>query len=173
MNEVLGPLSFLHHVEIVVPDLNSAMDAYIAALNVGFSVFEVDETGSVFSGSSESFRLRIGVGSLGATAIELIQPVSGETIHSRFLAEKGPGLHHMGFWVASLRNATKHLEGLRYKSLMEGSIHGLARFAYYESAQLHCIIEPLEVELGFPVFLARHATVYGQKKPEIFGGGVR
>jgi len=165
MGKGFSLLSCPHHIGVVVPDLSTAMDAYISTLGVSFSVFDLDETNSAFSGSSDSFRLRIGFGSLGVSAVELIQPVSGETIHARFLAEKGPGIHHLGFWVGDLSKARTQLEALGYRSLMEGAIRDLGRFAYYEAPELHCIIEPLEFAIGFPLFLARHASVYSRNKP--------
>jgi len=107
-------LSCPHHIGVVVPDLNAAMNAYISALGIKFSVFEVDETNSVFSGSSDAFRLRIGFGTLGPSAMELIQPVSGETIHSRFLSERGGGIHHLGFLVSGFSKVKKQLEHFSY-----------------------------------------------------------
>ena len=46
-------------IAVVVPDLEAAMDGYIASLGVRFGVFEATETTISFSGSSERFRLRI------------------------------------------------------------------------------------------------------------------
>ena len=125
MKKGISLLSCPHHIGVVVPDLNAAMNAYISALGIKFSVFEVDETNSVFSGSSDAFRLRIGFGTLGPSAMELIQPVSGETIHSRFLSERGGGIHHLGFLVSGFSKVKKQLDALRCRSLMEGAIKGL------------------------------------------------
>ena len=46
------PAGHLDQIGIVVPDLNAAMDGYIATLGVAFQVFDVDQTTSSFSGSS-------------------------------------------------------------------------------------------------------------------------
>jgi len=48
-------------IALVVPDLEAAMDGYIAALGVPFGVFEATEKNSAFSGSSGRFRIRIAV----------------------------------------------------------------------------------------------------------------
>jgi hypothetical protein len=42
------------------------------------------------------------MGQLGVNLIELIQPVSGTTPYSQHLAQKGPGLHHLGFSATDL-----------------------------------------------------------------------
>jgi len=70
---------------IVVPELEKAMDAYVVNFGVRFQVFEVDDTMSQFSGSTRRFRVRFGLGQVGGLSIELIQPVSGRTIHQEFL----------------------------------------------------------------------------------------
>ena len=44
----------VEQVALLVPNLEAAMDGYIGSLNVAFSVFEVNETNSAFSGSSAS-----------------------------------------------------------------------------------------------------------------------
>lgn len=76
---------------LIVPDLEAAMDAYAATLDVKFGVFEVTEPASSFSGSSPQFRIRIAVALAGLTSIELIQPVSGVTLYSQHLESRGHG----------------------------------------------------------------------------------
>ncbi|GIH06704.1 hypothetical protein Rhe02_47710 [Rhizocola hellebori] len=39
---------------------------------------------------------------LADTAIELVEPHSGNTRTSAWLAERGPGIHHLAFWVEDL-----------------------------------------------------------------------
>jgi len=47
---------------IVVPELETAMDAYVVNCGVRFQVFDVDDTLSQFSGSTRRFRVRFGLG---------------------------------------------------------------------------------------------------------------
>ena len=148
---------------IVVPELEGTMDAYFANFGVRFQVFEVDETISQFSGSTRRFRVRFGLGQLTSLSIELIQPVSGRTIHQEFLKQKGPGVHHLGFYTLNLNAARRKLDNRRYKVLMTGRIDGVAEFAYYDAHDMHSIIEPLKLSTQLPAFLARHASTY----PEI------
>ena len=152
-----GPID---QIGILVPDLEAAMDGYVATLGVTFQVFEVDETTSAFSGSSSHFRIRFGVAQIGLSSLELIQPVSGTTIHSEHLKTRGPGIHHIAIYVPSLTTARKRLERRGYKALMEGRIRRVGKFAYYEAPDMHCIIEPLQLSLGCPLFLAENAKLY-------------
>ena len=59
-----------HHLGLILsPDLEVAMKAYIANFGLSFSGFELDETDSALSGSSASFKLRVGFGFAAASAI--------------------------------------------------------------------------------------------------------
>lgn len=42
---------------------------------------------------------------LADTAIELVEPHTGHTRTSAWLAERGPGIHHLAFWVDNLDEA--------------------------------------------------------------------
>jgi hypothetical protein len=156
----LLPPGHLDQLGIIVPDLNAAMDGYIATLGVAFQVFEVDETTSSFSGSSAAFQLRFAVALIGLSSIELIQPVSGLTIYSEQLKTRGPGIHHIGVYVPDLEAAAQGLKQRGYQALMQGQIQGLGRFAYFEASDMHLIIELLQLSLALPLFLAEHAAWY-------------
>jgi catechol 2,3-dioxygenase-like lactoylglutathione lyase family enzyme len=147
-------------IAILAPDLEAAMDAYIAKLGVTFAVFEANETSSSFSGSSSRFRIRIAVALAGALSIELIQPVAGVTLYSNHLESRGAGLHHLGVHVPDLVEARKSFSGPGNRCVLEGRIHGLGEFAYFEAPDLHCCVELLQLPLAFPIFLAQSAQVY-------------
>ena len=150
-------------IGIVVPDLEAAMDAYIATLGVPFQAFEVNQTNSTFSGSSPEYRIRIAVALAGVLSVELIQPVSGVTLYSKHLESRGPGIHHIGIYVDNLTRARKALAGRGYRPILEGKIRGLGQFAYLEAPDMHCILEPLQLSLNLPQFLAENAKWYSGK----------
>lgn len=153
-------------VALVVPDLESAMDGYVANLNLSFGVFEVTEVNATLSGSSPQFRVRIAVAQAGPVSVELIQPVTGTTLYSKHLETRGPGLHHLGVYVLDLAQARSHLAARGYQPILEGSIKDLGEFAYFEAPDMHCIVEPLHLSVKFPLFLARNAATYsGRKSP--------
>lgn len=151
-------------IALLVPDLEAAMDGYVASMNLTFSVFEVTEANSTFSGSSPQFRLRIAVALAGLVSVELIQPAGGTTLHSQHLQSRGPGLHHMGVYVPNLAKAQSGLAARGYRSIMEGKIQELGDFAYFEAPDLHCIVEPLHLSANLPIFLARNAVSYSGPK---------
>ena len=150
----------IDQIALLVADLEEAMQAYIDTFGVAFQFFQVDETTSSFSGSSPQFKIRIAVALAGLTSIELIQPVSGVTLYSQHLESRGPGLHHLGVYVDDLAEVKQALAARGYRTLLEGSIRDLGSFAYLEAPDLHCILEPLQLSVEFPLFLAENASWY-------------
>ena len=88
----------LHHVAVVVPDLDAAMARQEA---LGFrdgERFDLPEHGV----RAATFRV-------GAGYLELIQPTDPGGAIGRFLAKRGEGLHHVAYRVADLPAALERL----------------------------------------------------------------
>jgi hypothetical protein len=150
----------IDQIGIVTPNLEESMDAYIATMGLSFHTFEVDESNGSFHPSSARFRTRFGIAFAGLTMVELIQPVSGRTIHSEYLETHGSGIHHIGMHVARLSSARKGLERRGYATVMEGTVRGLGKYAYFAAPDMRCIVELLQLSLQVPLFLAKRATEY-------------
>jgi methylmalonyl-CoA epimerase len=54
--------------------------------------------------------------------IELLEPLNADSVIGRFLAKRGPGLHHVAFRVADLSAAVERLRATGAKSLNEPKI---------------------------------------------------
>ena len=82
-------------------DLEKSMQAWIDVLRIGpWRVFRfTNETvKNLRVGGrlvTEPFEFRIGITHVGATEIELIQPVRGPMIYEEYLQRRGEGLHHI------------------------------------------------------------------------------
>jgi methylmalonyl-CoA epimerase len=72
----------IHHVGIAVADLESAIARYVELF-----------------GASVEHRERVEAASLrvGASRVELLAPLGDDTPVGRFLAKRGPGMHHVAF----------------------------------------------------------------------------
>jgi len=69
----------------------------------------------------------------GDLQFELIQPVSGESIYTEFLAAGGPGLHHVCFVTDDMDASIAAAREAGLSVLQEGSMAGGAiRFAYLD-----------------------------------------
>jgi methylmalonyl-CoA/ethylmalonyl-CoA epimerase len=82
----------LHHVGIAVDDLDAAILVYSDLFG---ATLEHRET--VRDQGVEAASLRV-----GDSRIELLQPLGPDTPVGRFLAKRGPGMHHVAFEVDDL-----------------------------------------------------------------------
>ncbi|MCW2962815.1 MAG: methylmalonyl-CoA epimerase [Actinomycetia bacterium] len=82
----------LHHLGIAVDDLDAAILVYAELFGATLEHRERVEDQGV-----EAASLRV-----GEARIELLQPLGPDTPVGRFLAKRGPGMHHMAFEVEDL-----------------------------------------------------------------------
>jgi len=94
------------------------------------------EAGSTtLRGVPAEFTAHIALGYAGDLQLELIQPVSGPTIHAEFLDVHGPGLHHVCFDVEDVDAACASAEDAGLPVLMRGSMMGgEIEFAYVDGS---------------------------------------
>ncbi|MCW2764168.1 MAG: glyoxalase/bleomycin resistance protein/dioxygenase superfamily protein [Nocardioides sp.] len=86
-------------------------------------------------GEPVDFTIHVSLGYAGDLQLELIQPVSGPTIHAEFLDAHGPGLHHVCFDVDDVDVACANAEAAGHPVLMRGSMMGGAiEFAYVDGS---------------------------------------
>ncbi len=100
-----GLVKGLHHVAIVVPDIEAARETYVGAL--GLSAGEVEHVADQ--------KVNVLVCIAGEQRIELVEPAADDSPLAGFLAKKGGGLHHLAWLVDDVSNAIETLQarGLR------------------------------------------------------------
>ena len=86
-------------------------------------------------GEPVEFTAHVSLGYAGDLQLELIEPVSGPTIHREFLDAHGPGLHHVCFAVDDVDAACAAAEAAGVPVLMRGSMMGgEIEFAYVDGS---------------------------------------
>ena len=85
-------LQTIDHVGVAVLDLDRAADRYGTAFEMSLVHREIVESQGV-----EAALLEIGDGH-----IELLRPLSPETVVGRFIERRGEGLHHVAYRVADI-----------------------------------------------------------------------
>ena len=90
----------IHHVGIVVPDLDVAIAEYLSRFGGMVKVREVLADQGVEAAAIEA----------GSSEVELIAPVSEAGGVARFLERRGPGLHHIAYAVGDLDATLRELE---------------------------------------------------------------
>ena len=98
-------LSTIDHVGVAVEDIDAAVALYRDTLGMPLVHRE-----TVADQGVEAALLDIGDGHL-----ELLQPLGPETAVGKFLAKRGPGLHHVAYRVSSVEETLRELSaaGLR------------------------------------------------------------
>lgn len=90
----------IHHVGVAVVDLEQAVDTYVGLLGG-----TVEHQASLAVQGVEAVSVLLGSG-----RIELLAPTGEDTPVGRFLARRGPGMHHVAYEVGDVAEA---LAGLR------------------------------------------------------------
>ncbi len=93
-------LKRLDHLGIAVRDLPTAMATYGAGLGLtDWEIIDLPERS-----------MQVAVGQVGDTLLELITPTSPAAAFSKFLDERGEGIHHIAYEVDDLEAVLAQLE---------------------------------------------------------------
>jgi methylmalonyl-CoA/ethylmalonyl-CoA epimerase len=82
----------IHHLGVAVDDLDAALSTYERLFGA-----QVEHRATVEDQGVRAVSLRIGDG-----RVELLEPLGSDTPVGRFLAKRGPGMHHVAFEVGDL-----------------------------------------------------------------------
>jgi len=85
----------IHHIGVAVADLDASIRLYESALGAELVHRATSETEGL-----EAALLRIGEGE-----IELMAPLREDSPVGKFIAKRGPGLHHVAYGVADIEAA--------------------------------------------------------------------
>ena len=89
----------VHHVAFAVADLDEALETYQRLFGA-----RVELRGRMDDQGVEAVYLRIGDG-----RVELVSALGEDTPVGRFLAKRGPGMHHVAYAVADVGAAVRSL----------------------------------------------------------------
>lgn len=136
-------LGLIDQIGFVVHDISQALPNYSAMFG-HFSRRQValPLTTTRFMGQPVAAELELGFARNGELEIELVQVTSGQTPHSKYLAEHGEGLHHIRFRVTDLDKHVSLLETDGFVTTFSGGTR--RRFAYLTSP---LGLKPTEIEL--------------------------
>jgi methylmalonyl-CoA epimerase len=85
----------LHHVGIAVADLNESIALYRSTLGAEL----------VHRAKNERDGLEAAFLKVGEAELELLAPLHEDTPVGRFIAKRGPGMHHVAFGVPDIEQA--------------------------------------------------------------------
>jgi hypothetical protein len=97
--------------------------------------------------TGEPFRVKTGRAPwVGEIVVELLQPIEGTSVFSRFIETNGEGLHHVGFWVLNWDEIMEKLQEQGGKIIAGGfwKEKENARWAYVYTKPGGLILELLD-----------------------------
>ena len=89
----------IHHLGVAVENLDEAVDTYRSVLGA-----ELEHRETVPSQGVEAAAVRV-----GESRVELLRALGEDTPVGKFLATRGPGVHHVAYEVSDLRGQLKLL----------------------------------------------------------------
>jgi methylmalonyl-CoA/ethylmalonyl-CoA epimerase len=105
----------IHHLGVAVEDLDVALDTYRRLFGA-----ELEHRATVEDQGVRAASVRIGGG-----RVELLEPLGEDTPVGRFLAKRGPGMHHVAYEVSDLDATLAELTGAGADLIDESPREGL------------------------------------------------
>ena len=146
-----GPFASVHHVCIVVRDIDAAQ-RYYESVGIGpwhdypplaqFTDLRVPEADGFLA-------LVYRYAWVGGFQIQLVQPGPEPTPQRRFLDEHGEGVFHIGFEVPDADAAVEQAVALGVRPLMSGRRPDASGFTYFDTAAAAGVV--LEIRQSPPV----------------------
>jgi len=109
------PVRAVHHVGIAVADLDASLLVYEELFGA-----RLEHRDSVEDQGVEAASLRV-----GESRVELLSPLASDTPVGRFLAKRGPGMHHVAFEVDDVGEELARLRAQGAQLIDESPRRGL------------------------------------------------
>jgi methylmalonyl-CoA/ethylmalonyl-CoA epimerase len=91
----------IHHLGVAVHELEQAFDTYTRLFGA-----ELEHRDRLEEQGVEAIAITV-----GESRLELLGALGADTPVGRFLAKRGPGMHHVAYWVDDLGAALSDLAG--------------------------------------------------------------
>jgi methylmalonyl-CoA/ethylmalonyl-CoA epimerase len=138
----------------VVKNLQKTIEVYWHKYGIGpWHIYDCtypEHQNTYVRGEPKSYSMRIAFTHLGIMELELIQPLSGDSIYREFLDSGREGIHHIGMKEVDGQSAIERLKAQGVQVLQTGTLnHGKRRYIYMDTeGDLGVILEYFEIEEG-------------------------
>jgi hypothetical protein len=143
-------------IAFVVSDLERAVRQFDARLAAGpwrGWIFGPQGQGREYRGEPAEWSLKLVLNDR-SPQFELVEPMTGPSIHADWLAEHGEGFHHLGYVVTSVAQTTAEMEAAGHPAIARVHSFGAAGdgvAAYYDTADaLGFLVEAVEPPAQMP-----------------------
>lgn len=133
------------HIGVVTSDLDKSMRELENLYGLRpFLVMEPGYVNTYLRGKPANFKLRSAFYQSGQVIFEIISVLEGETIYGEWLAEKGEGLHHLGYDIENMEEWIDYYKSKGIGVLQSGERPGV-KWAYLDTtAYTGMIVELIE-----------------------------
>ena len=133
-------LTNLSHLGIAVRDAEKTARFLSSIWNIGTpEVFDYEpKQDEMISGGP--FKVRLVFIKFGAIPVELLQPLDDKSIWSKFIEEKGEGIHHVAFGVSNYDEMVTKLQEQKHPMLVAASFQG-CRWCYFDTSPGGMVVE--------------------------------
>ncbi len=134
-------LKGISHIGVVTRDVKALMKRYEEVYGVTGWTFQDGEKGFdpsqkaqnlTVRGKKQDYEISLAQTTIGGVRLELIQPLDDKSEFSRFLREKGEGIHHIGIDV-DMDRMPGVMADRGVPEILSGTIPGDTHFIYYET----------------------------------------
>jgi methylmalonyl-CoA/ethylmalonyl-CoA epimerase len=109
----------IDHVGLAVHDLDASIDFYVQTFGLTVAGRETNEAQGV-----REAMMYVADAPGGASYVQLLEPLSPETPVGKFLAQRGEGVHHIGYGVVDVAAALEDLRRSGIRLVDERPRHG-------------------------------------------------
>ena len=124
----------IDHIGLAVTDIADAVALYQSQFGVHeWEIIELPER-----------HMRVAITTIGTSMVELIAPTAPEAAFAKYLAEKGPGMHHIAYRVADIHAALATLKAQDLRLVDEvprPGLHGTLVAFVHPKATMGTLIE--------------------------------
>jgi hypothetical protein len=122
-------------VGILVRDVEETARKLEKLIGIGpFQILEPEYRDLTLHGKPGRFKIRIGLANAGPIQIELMQPLSGETIYDEYARRKGHGLHHLAIRAENMDQSITDMKARGFKVIQSGNRPGV-KWAYLDTEE--------------------------------------
>lgn len=130
-------------IAIIVEDLDQAVQQYWKVFGIGpWYIYTYGpplvKTMS-YRGQPTEYSMRIGLSYFGQMRVELIEPLTDNTVYADYVRQHGYGVHHFGILVDDMREALAEASQAGLAMTMDGAGFGRdgdGHFAYLDTEKL-------------------------------------
>lgn len=132
-------------VGILVRNVDETARKLEKLIGIGpFQILEPVYRNLTLHGRPGRFKIRIGLAKAGPIQVELMQPLSGETIYDEYAERKGCGLHHLAIRAENMEQSISDMKTKGFKVIQSGNRPGV-KWAYLDTEkQTGLIFELIE-----------------------------